>query len=139
MRKRKSKYIKALAVILSMITIMAGLPIPVTVGYSVGEEILEPDAEQLEDVMEPETIAEEIEINESEEVLSDEETETEQPQDEPPQEEPPADAEGQTEIAPEASAESVSPDEDAAEKIPENDPLRNTLWKKNSPWKMILC
>ena len=120
MRKRKSKYIKALAVILSMITIMAGLPIPVTVGYSVGEEILEPDAEQLEDVMEPETIAEEIEINESEEVLSDEETETEQPQDEPPQEEPPADAEGQQpEIAPEASAESVSPDEDAAEKIPE--------------------
>lgn len=133
MRKRKSKYIKALAVILSMITIMAGLPIPVTVGYSVGEEILEPDAEQLEDVMEPETIAEEIEINESEEVLSDEETETEQPQDEPPQEEPPADAEGQTEIAPEASAESVSPDEDAAEKIPENAPSEEHPLEEEQP------
>ena len=122
MRKRKSKYIKALAVVLSMMTIMAGLPIPATVGYSIGEEIMEPAAEQPEEVMEPETIAEETEIDESEEVLPDEGTETEQPQDEPPQEESPADAEGQTEIAPEAPTESVSPDEGVTEEIPENAP-----------------
>ena len=138
MRKRKSKYIKALAVVLSMMTIMAGLPIPATVGYSFGEEIMEPAAEQPEEVMEHEAIAEETEIDESEEVLPDEETETEQPHDESPQEEPPADAEGQTEIAPEAPTESVSPDEGITEEIPENAPSEEHLWK-NSPWKMILC